>query len=250
MQPAPKTGATERDYRSASADKKRSLTRARILSAALALCVVDRRGLPTVEDVVARAKVSRGTFYKYFDSIEEALASLGNDLARLSVLEGERFRSVFTEKWKSTSVALRALMTRSLLDPTWASLVVRTRGWVGERTFGEIVLQDLAEGRARGEYHVQDDQVALDFLRGMIESCATALHQGVPDPERYIDSVVHTWLQALGVDAQHCLEGVSMSRQFLRAYVTGELQPFLSPDGPALIDDFAHGVGAASDFKV
>ena len=233
----------ERDHRSTTADKKRSETRARILSAALSMCVGDRSGLPTVEDVVVRAKVSRGTFYKYFDSIEEALASLGHDLARLSVLENERFREVFTDKWKSTSVALRALMTRALLDPTWAGLVLRTRGWVGEGLFSEIVLQDLAEGRARGEYHVMSDEVALDFLIGMIESCVAALHRGVADPEHYIDSVVHTWLQALGIDAQHCREGVTMSRQFLRAYVSGELQPFLA-DGPALSEELARLLGA------
>lgn len=220
----------ERDHRSTTADRKRSETRARILSAALALCVGNRSHLPTVEDVVVRAKVSRGTFYKYFDSIEEALASLGHDLARLSVLENERFRGVFTDKWKSTSVALRALMTRALLDPTWAGLVLRTRGWVGEGLFGEIVLQDLAEGRARGEYHVPSDAVALDFLLGLIESCVASLHKGVADPEHYIDSVVHTWLQALGVDPQRCRDGVTMSRQFLRDYVSGELQPFLHAD--------------------
>jgi AcrR family transcriptional regulator len=222
--------APERDHRSTSADKKRSETRARILGAALALCVGNRASLPTVEDVVVRAKVSRGTFYKYFDSIEEALAELGHDLARLSVLENERFRGVFTEKWKSTSVALRALMTRALLDPTWAGLVVRTRGWLGEGMFSQIVMQDLAEGRALGEYHVPSDEVAFDVLVGLIESCVAALHKGVANPEHYIDSVVHLWLQALGVDPQRCRDGVTMSRQFLRDYVSGELQPLLQRD--------------------
>lgn len=223
----------ERDHRSATADKKRHETRARILSAALAHCVGHSSSLPTVEDVVVRAKVSRGTFYRYFDSIEEALSSLGHDLARLSVLENERFRGVFNDKWKSTSVALRALMTRALLDPTWAGLVLRTRGWVGEGVFSQIVLQDLAEGRAKGEYHVLSDEVALDFLIGIIESCVAALHKGVANPEHYIDSVVHTWLQALGIDAQHCRDAVNMSRQFLQAYVSGELQPFLAQGGMA-----------------
>jgi len=36
------------------------------------------------------------------------------------------------------------------------------------------------------------------------------------------------------VDAQHCLDGVPLSKQFLRAYVAGEWQPFLSLDGQAL----------------
>jgi AcrR family transcriptional regulator len=227
-------GVAERDHRTAIADKKRSETRARLLNAALVLCVGHRGHLPTVEDVVARAKVSRGTFYKYFDSIEAALSALGHDLTRLSSLEGERFRGVFSDKWKSTSVALRTLMTRALLDPTWADLALRTRGWVGDAFFAELVMQDLAEGRVSGEYRVRDDQVAFDFLCGLIESCAASLHRGVPDPERYIDAVIHTWLQALGVEARHCDEGVTMSKKFLSDYISGELQPFLTPEGPAV----------------
>jgi len=223
-----------RDHRSANADKKRGETRARILGAALALCVGRRGTPPTVEDVVVRAKVSRGTFYKYFDSIEAALSALGHDLTRLSALEGERFRGVFTEKWKSTAVALRALLTRAHLDPLWTDLALRTRGWRGDRFFADIVLQDLAEGRARGEYQVPDDQAAFDVLCGLIDSCADALHRGVPDPERYIDAVVRTWLQALGVEPRLCAMGVDMSRQFLSDYVSGELQPFLTPGGEPL----------------
>lgn len=222
----------EPDQRAAIADRRRGETRARLLGSALALCVGRAGQLPTVEDVVAHARVSRGTFYKYFDSIEAVLSALGHDLTRLSALEGERFRVVFKEKWKSTSVALRTLMTRALLDPTWADLALRTRGWVGDAFFAEVVLKDLAEGRASGEYRVMDDAVAFDILCGLIESCAAALHRGVPDPERYIDSVVHTWLQALGVQAEHCVEAVGMSKQFLADYVAGELQPFLTAEGP------------------
>ena len=230
---------TKRDHRSANAVKKRGETRARILSAALARCAGNLRNLPTVEDVVDQAKVSRGTFYKYFDSIEEVMAALGQDLTRLALLEGERFRGVFTEKWKSTSVVLRVVLTRALLDRTWAGFVLRTRGWAREGLLGDIVLQDLAEGRASGEYKILDDEVALDFLRGLLESCISSLHNGVTDPERYIDSTVHMWLQALGFEPSLCLDGVRMSRRFLNAYVSGELQPFLDADTTPTKDCFA-----------
>lgn len=219
-QPAP-------DHRSATADRRREQTRARILSAALAVCAVNLRTLPTVEDIIAKAKVSRGTFYKYFDSLDAVLADLGQDLTRLSLLEGERFRSVFREKWKSTSVVLRVVLTRALLDRPWAAFVLRTRAWASDGLLGTIVLQDLAEGRERAEYHILDDEAALDVLRGLLDSCIAALHRGVDDPERYIDSVVHMWLQALGCDPARCTEAVSMSRRFLADYVNGELEPLL-----------------------
>ncbi|WP_077038320.1 TetR/AcrR family transcriptional regulator [Pelomonas sp. KK5] len=215
-----------RDHRSETADRKRSETRARILSAALAACAGRLDELPRVEDIVERARLSRGTFYKYFDSMDEVLAALGQDLTRLALLEGERFRTVFTEKWKSTAVVLRVVLTRALLDPNWARFVIRTRGWLRAGLLAEVVIQDLAEGRERGEYHILDDEAALDMLRGLLESCIAALHRGVARPDRYIDGAVHMWLQALGLEPQRCLEGVRMSRDFLGAYVSGELAPF------------------------
>ena len=219
-----------RDHRSVNADKKRHETKARILGAALAACAFDMQHLPSIEDIIEKARVSRGTFYKYFDSVEAVLASLGQDLTRLALLEGERFRGVFTEKWKSTSVALRVVLTRAMLDANWAGFVVRTRGWVSDGLLASLVLQDLAEGRASGEYRILDDQAALDVLRGLLESCIRSLHDGVAAPDRYIDAVVHMWLQALGCEPSQCVEGVQMSKRFLSAYISGELQPFPIPD--------------------
>lgn len=225
MQGSGKTPA-QQNHRSANALKKRNETRARILSASLAICAGNLSRLPTVEDVVERARLSRGTFYKYFDSVDEVLAALGQDLTQLALLEGERFRGVFSEKWKGTSVVLRVVLTRALLDHTWADFVLRTRGWAREGLLGDIVMQDLAEGRATGEYKILSDEVALDFLRGLLESCISALHKGVDQPEAYIDGAVHMWLQALGFEPALCMEGVKMSKQFLSSYVSGELTPF------------------------
>lgn len=225
MQASSKSPAGQ-NHRSINAIKKRSETRAKILSAALAICAGNLHSLPTVEAIVERAHLSRGTFYKYFDSVDEVLAALGQDLTQLALLEGERFRGVFKEKLKGTSVVLRVVLTRALLDRTWADFVLRTRGWAREGLLGDIVLQDLAEGRASGEYKIPDDEVALDFLRGLLESCIAALHKGVAKPEAYIDGAVYMWLQALGFESALCLEGVKMSRQFLSAYVSGELAPF------------------------
>ncbi|MGE0329199.1 MAG: TetR/AcrR family transcriptional regulator [Ramlibacter sp.] len=220
-----------RDHRSIMAEKKRSEMRARILRAALEVCAADLRELPTIEAVADKAGISRGTFYNYFESVEAALAALGQDITRLALLEGERFRCVFKEKWKSTSVVLRVVLTRALLDRPWASFVLRTRAWRDDPLLGAIVLQDLAEGRQTGEYAIQNDQVALDFLRGLLESCVTALHQGVDDPDAYITAAIHMWLQALGCSAALCTEGARMSKQFLSDYLASEHKPFFGPDG-------------------
>lgn len=217
-----------------AAEKKRAETRARLLSAMLAVCASNLRTLPCVEDVIEKARVSRGTFYNHFDSIEEALAALGQNITRLGLLEGESFRTLFTEKWKSTSVVVRVVLTRAHLDPIWASFVLRTRAFSRDPLLGKLVLQDLAEGRASGEYTVPDDTVALDFLRGLLDACVSALHRGVPNPDSYIDNSIHIWLQALGCDAEQAREAPSMSRQFLDEYFSSQWEPLLgSADNPS-----------------
>ncbi|MBL0421927.1 TetR family transcriptional regulator [Ramlibacter sp. AW1] len=221
------------DHRTETADKRRARMRARLLQAMLTTCTAQLRAVPTVEQITDIARVSRGTFYNHFDSIEQALAALGEEITRRGLLEGERFRCVFKEKWKSTAVVLRVVLTRALLDRTWAAFVLRTRAFAHDPLLGTIVMQDLAEGRASGEYRVLDDRVALDVLRGLLDACISALHHGVADPVAYIDSAIHLWLQALGCDAQLCAQAPAMSRRFLDDYFNEELQPLLESEPSA-----------------
>ncbi len=249
----PRKSSDTRDHRSVTAEKKRGEMRARILRAALEACAGDLRAMPTIEMVAEKAGISRGTFYNYFESVDAALAALGHDITRLALLEGERFRCVFKEKWKSTSVVLRVVLTRALLDRPWASFVLRTRAWMNDALLGTIVLQDLAEGRATGEYAIMNDQVALDILRGLLESCVTALHEGVEDPEAYIHAAIHMWLQALGCPSHLCAEGARMSGQFLSDYLASEHKSFFDPEGelplPALTPEASSSVfGSIAEF--
>jgi len=70
--------------------------RARLLGATMDVCAVaNSQGPAVIDDVIRAAKVSRGTFYKHFDSLEQALAELGAQLADETV-EGLR---VCTRRW-------------------------------------------------------------------------------------------------------------------------------------------------------
>src|SRR3546814_14199269 len=67
--------------------------RARLLDAVLDLYQPGRGGAHLViDDVIQTAGVSRGTFYKYFESLEEAVDELGERLAAGTIAD---FRRLF-----------------------------------------------------------------------------------------------------------------------------------------------------------
>lgn len=61
------------DHRSKVAAERREKMRRRLVEAAVMVFAAKPQADVVIEDIVARAEVSRGTFYKYFDSVEELL---------------------------------------------------------------------------------------------------------------------------------------------------------------------------------
>ncbi|MBR9764577.1 MAG: TetR/AcrR family transcriptional regulator [Rhodobacteraceae bacterium] len=61
------------DHRSKVAAERREKMRRRLVEAAVTVFATKPQGNVVIEDIVASAQVSRGTFYKYFDSLDELL---------------------------------------------------------------------------------------------------------------------------------------------------------------------------------
>ena len=70
------------DFRVRVAAAKRDRMRARLITATQdAYLAADANRTPVIDDVIRQAGVSRGTFYKYFDSLDEVLAVIGRRAA-------------------------------------------------------------------------------------------------------------------------------------------------------------------------
>ncbi|WP_010139124.1 TetR/AcrR family transcriptional regulator [Oceanicola sp. S124] len=70
------------DHRSKVAAERREKMRRRLVEAAVAVFATKPQGDVVIEDIVARAEVSRGTFYKYFDSLDELLVLVKMTIAQ------------------------------------------------------------------------------------------------------------------------------------------------------------------------
>src|SRR5271154_6284970 len=115
-----------KDHRVRVAKVRRERMGARLLQAVME-CYAGHvlSGPPTVEEVIARADVARATFYKYFNSVDEAIEQRASQLVdemidSLKDLVGPQMRPVLL-----FTVSVHLFLLRSVLDPTWAAFVAR-----------------------------------------------------------------------------------------------------------------------------
>jgi len=180
---------------------------------------------PVIEDVVRKAEVSRGTFYKYFDSLDEALVAVGKQVSDQFTLDILPVYDVLAEPWQRFSVGFRLFLIRALIDGKWAAFVIRMDVWPHESLVAKYMSADLKVGKERGQFSFDDLDAATDFLMGASAGGIQAIRQGLTDPQGYIDAAVRMGLKSLGCDSRMCDRGVSFSRKHLDGW------PSMGPSG-------------------
>jgi AcrR family transcriptional regulator len=200
-------GVAERDHRTAIADKKRSETRARLLNAALVLCVGHRGHLPTVEDVVARAKVSRGTFYKYFDAPDALFDALALEVANEIIRMAEPAVSPIADPAQKVATGMRLVIQLAMGRREVAAFLVRL-GWPGVRN-GQVLLdfvqRDLEQGMKQRRFMPLPVPLALNIVSMTVLGSVHAM-LGMRSPRDFAEQAVASALRALGVEAKEALK--------------------------------------------
>lgn len=109
------------DFRTRAAEQKRERMRARLLAATLDLFQLAEKKTVVIDDVVRQAGVARGTFYKYFDSLEVAVAELGQRMADEMIATYTRiFDEVDDEEVRAVAGSVMTL-ARAAMDPRWGA---------------------------------------------------------------------------------------------------------------------------------
>jgi AcrR family transcriptional regulator len=212
-----------RDHRVDVAERKRTKMRALLVDATLRVHADIQGRMPVIADVVAEAGVSRGSFYKYFTSLDEAVGAVGHDLSDQMTTEILPVYDVLDEPWQRFAVGFRLFLVRALLDRQWAGFVTRMEAWSHDSLVAKYLSKDLRDGRRCGQFSFSDLDCATDLLMGASAGGIQALRRGVSDANSYIDAAVHLGLTSLGCSDERCVEGVRFSSQHLRRWVSGEL---------------------------
>ena len=188
---------TKFDHRTRVGQERSARTETRILEAAKAVFADLGPDAPKIDDFAEAAGVSRGTFYNYFESVEELLAATSEWMTRelletiekaLEGLEGPALRF---------GVGLRLFFTKAQADPQWCRFVARVWKVGGV----ELPSGDLEEGVRLGIFRAPNAAVAKDLLFGGVREALLRIGSE-PAPPAYAAQMTELCLQALGTDAR------------------------------------------------
>ncbi|WP_445400740.1 TetR/AcrR family transcriptional regulator [Zobellella sp. An-6] len=185
------------NHRTQVGRQRRERTRQKILEAALRVFARMGTDAPLVEDFVAEAGISRGTFYNYFSATDELLKAtiewLSSDI--IESIEGEISNQ--PDPLLRLSTGLRFWLDKAEHDLSWASFVARP-DFIKDLPF-EPLRRDLHEGRQAGLFQFPNERVAFDLVAGTLILAMRSYVQGKV-PADYTADIVRIVLQGLGVE--------------------------------------------------
>ena len=155
------------DHRVESARRKRIRMRAHLLTSVLSVYPGDDPTNPVViDDVIRHADVARGTFYKYFDSLEQAVEQLGSDLAdELTNSYADLYEAVHDPRIR-VATGFQLFLSRAAIDRNWGSFVSHLTGLRRDTRLLGQVKADLEAGVATGDFEIPDMDAAIDLVIG------------------------------------------------------------------------------------
>jgi AcrR family transcriptional regulator len=181
--------------RAAIGAERRSRTRADLLSAALDLFGQPHGRNTRIEDVCARAQISRGTFYNYYPGLEALLEALSEELTReFDAAVHAAFESLDGPVARACA-AMRYYLHGALQDRRWGWAIVNTS--VGRNLYSETITARVREsiqaGIDSGDFTLDSADVGRDILLGTgISATISLLHGGTPPdyPEKVARQVL------------------------------------------------------------
>jgi AcrR family transcriptional regulator len=180
--------------------------RARLMETALAVFAEKGVGASVIQDVIAAAGVSQGTFYNYFRTNEELLLAVAEELSNELINAIEQTVSQYEDPAVRIATGVRLYLYKARAFPLFARFVVQTGLHLASpnNLIYEYVPQHLETGFASGRFHRMPVEVAIDLIGGQALMAIARLESGVAADD-YPEWVVATLLRALGVpqkDAQ------------------------------------------------
>lgn len=207
------------DFRVRVAAEKRERMRERLIAATMEAYLDAAPGLhPVIDDVIRVAQVSRGTFYKYFDSLEQVQAEIGARMADEMLSSFDRlFADVADATVRSAAGPLMA-MARAAMEPRHGIFITRVdfiEFFSGEDPRSLIVRRELVEGRAQGQLKFESLEAAIDLVIGVsLEGARRVLKTRTLDGATIRETTVLVML-GLGLNRKAAVRAVSLAWQHL-----------------------------------
>ena len=213
-QSAQAEGLTE-DHRTRVGVARREKMRARLVTAIMELWPQTQSGISVViDDIVAAAAVSRGSFYRHFASLEEGLDTIGRELADEMTIGIMPVYDKLSNPVHRTAAGFQLFQWRAAFDPVWARFVSRTDHLFRDPELLANVMVDLENGRNAGSYRFESVELAANFVIGATIGGISRIvtrKSGAQDIWQLTEMV----LQGLGVDSKTARKAISLTHAHL-----------------------------------
>lgn len=187
-------------HRSRVGAERRQRTRLRLIESALEVFAEKGVDATVIEDVIASAGVSRGTFYNYFRTDAELLAAVGEEVSNDTVRRIESVVGALPDPAERLAQGLRLCLHLARKYPLFARFFSRA----GFNAIGpghllfEYVPRHVQEAVAARRMDVPDVRTAVDLLGGVVLSAVHAIATR-PVAKTYPESMVLLLLLGLGM---------------------------------------------------
>lgn len=208
---ARESAAQEEDHRVRVGAERREKTRLRLLCSALSVFSEKGPDATVIDDVIAAAGVSRGTFYNHFRTTGELMLALATAMSDEVLGVVDPVVLTFDDPVHRFSAGTRLYMQMAMRYPRWGRFInsVGTRIAARGQLIDRYLSRDLNLAVERGRITVVDVLVARDLVLGAIfYGIETMLTE--PTHDRHAEQLVATFLRGMGVNAKEADEAAFM----------------------------------------
>jgi TetR/AcrR family transcriptional regulator, ethionamide resistance regulator len=175
--------------------------RIRLMNAALNLMAVHGPAGTSIDDVIAQAQVSRGSFYKYFETPADLVSALAQEVSNEMLKLVDPLVLQFTDPAERIAAGIRLMLRVVRAHPVLGSFIVRL-GWPNvdhsNHLFYSYVARDIRLGMRLGQFERTHLDVALNLVAGsLIGAVHTVSSSSVSS--NYPDQMAICILRGLGV---------------------------------------------------
>ncbi len=186
-------------------------------------------GPPTVEEVIARADVSRATFYKYFNSVDEAIEQRASELVEemvesLKGLVGPQMKPIL-----QFTVSVHLFLLRSVLDPTWGAFVARSDLLRTDGVLFQGLTMHLAAALDEREVAFADAEAARTLAVGTMRETIRSIAQSNGPRRAFLEEVTTMILIGLGIARDAAESLVTDATIFIRGAAPDRLAWWRDP---------------------
>jgi AcrR family transcriptional regulator len=195
-----KPAKIQTDHRTRVGNERRRKMQLRLIEAALAVFAEKGIEATVIDDVISAAGVARGTFYNYFQTIDELLAALSLELGNDVMRSVERAVEHYADPALRLASGIRMYLRTVLLYPSVSRFFWRAGlNAVGPSHLAfEYLPRHVEDGIDKGVLKVADALTAIDLIAGIALSSihAASIRTVAPD---YPEQMTGHILLALGV---------------------------------------------------